>query len=236
MDRTHRRILARWREIRWSGWWGDYLDVRFELPEAAGTRSGERVLDVGCGPGILLPEFDATSIRVGIDQSPGRLAVAKSVAPGSLLVRADMEHLPFRDGVFDVVVLAGVWEGRSDKARFLRGIGRIVVHGGRILATTPNVEHWQYRDNPWLRRLEEVDSSFSVFRRTLVQGYNPLPSYLVFLPGFIKRRIPPRCVGYLFVPSWILLRLPGIEAALRALMRVRRLRRRCKSFLVLAEK
>ena len=55
-----------------------------DLVELAAPQSGERVLDVACGTGVVtrlvVPRVGATGKVVGLDLNGGRLAVARSVA------------------------------------------------------------------------------------------------------------------------------------------------------------
>ena len=108
MEDSYRRIFDRWRRLQWLGWWGDYVDARFELGRRASQLKRGTVLDLGCGNGVLLAEVPQSCRRVGVDWSVERLATARTQAPGALLIRADMGCLPFRNGVFDTVLMAGV--------------------------------------------------------------------------------------------------------------------------------
>lgn len=70
---------------------------------------GDRILDVGCGPGADAATFDAAGYAVtGLDLSPSLVRAAREYAPRAAFVRSDMRRLPFRDGAFD-----GVWSRAS---------------------------------------------------------------------------------------------------------------------------
>jgi release factor glutamine methyltransferase len=65
---------------------------------------GGKVLDVGCGAGAAsLPLAAHASVLVGVDESEGMLAVARSVVPRARVVRARLED-PLPVGPFDLVV------------------------------------------------------------------------------------------------------------------------------------
>jgi ubiquinone/menaquinone biosynthesis C-methylase UbiE len=78
------------------------------LAEIAGMGSGDRVLDVACGTGILAREALARvgpSGRVtGLDLNEGMLAVARQLRPEIDWRHGDAAKLPFEDSAFDVVV------------------------------------------------------------------------------------------------------------------------------------
>lgn len=104
------------------------------LLEKLELRRGARVLDVGCGTGVLeeTPALEASEV-VGVDLTGGmvRLAQAKSLRPVLMLGLADAEHLPFRDGSFDAVVSCYVPK-YCDTTRLAEELGRVLKRGGRL--------------------------------------------------------------------------------------------------------
>jgi len=79
----------------------DVLRRRALIREALGARSGERILDVGCGPGFyvaeLLDEVGPEGRVVGVDSSEAMLAVAAHRCEGRPNVafhRGDARSLP----------------------------------------------------------------------------------------------------------------------------------------------
>lgn len=81
----------------------------FVLVDYAGIRAGQKVLDVGCGTGVVACTAAMRGAQVtGLDLSPVLLEEAKfNAAVGGLaieFVEGDCERLPFADASFDVVV------------------------------------------------------------------------------------------------------------------------------------
>src|ERR1700686_5188945 len=75
------------------------------LIEAAGIGPGNRVLDVGCGPGNLAAASAKRGASVvGTDLSQAMVALAQLRHPKLEFLQADAERLPFTDGTFDAVV------------------------------------------------------------------------------------------------------------------------------------
>jgi SAM-dependent methyltransferase len=75
------------------------------LLEAARVAAGERVLDIGCGPGALSAAAAARGADVvGVDLAEGMLAEARRRHPAVEFGCADAEALPFADGAFDVAL------------------------------------------------------------------------------------------------------------------------------------
>ncbi|MDA0142591.1 class I SAM-dependent methyltransferase, partial [Solirubrobacter deserti] len=71
----------------------------------AHVKAGDRVVDVGCGPGTLAAAAAAKGADVtGVDLAPGMIAEARRRHPDLSFVEADAERLPFEDGAFDVAL------------------------------------------------------------------------------------------------------------------------------------
>ena len=97
---------------------------------AAGARG--RTLDVGCGTGRGLRFYRPGVQVVGIDPARASLARAARRIPGSRLVQASAEALPFREGVFDTVVSSFVFCSVPDPARGLAEVKRVLGPGGQL--------------------------------------------------------------------------------------------------------
>ena len=117
--------------------WRFGQDRRLSLIRQHAPLEGARILDIGCGLGVYVRKFREFSDRVyGIDIDPKRLREGAKTTPGLML--AVGEHLPFRDGVFDVIVLNEVIEHvRDDRATIAESL-RILAPGGRIVIYAPN--------------------------------------------------------------------------------------------------
>ncbi len=93
---------------------------------------GERVLDLGCGDGVLSLELQARGASVvGVDGSPEQVAAALAAGVDARLARA--EELPF-DGEFDAVFSNAVLHWVKDAAGAARSMYRALVPGGRLVA------------------------------------------------------------------------------------------------------
>lgn len=98
---------------------------------------GDRVLDVGCGPGNFTRDFARAAgdgLVVGIDASETMLAVAvrDTESANVAYVRGDAHELPFRDGSFDAVCCFAALYLIEDPMRALDEIVRVLAPGGRV--------------------------------------------------------------------------------------------------------
>jgi SAM-dependent methyltransferase len=110
------------------------LDRRHTLPHLH-PRTGERILDAGCGTGGHLDSLRRSgALPVGLDFSAGMLAAARRSQHQASLVQADLNrHLPVRSRSFDAVLCTLVSEHLSDLHQFFEGIFRVLRLGGRLV-------------------------------------------------------------------------------------------------------
>jgi arsenite methyltransferase len=107
---------------------------------ALGAQAGDRVLDVGCGPGFfeleLVDEVGTEGSVTGVDVSPASIAVAKSRSAGHdnlTFHEADATALPVGDAEFDRAFSVQVLEYVEDVDAALRELRRALRPGGRAV-------------------------------------------------------------------------------------------------------
>lgn len=106
------------------------------VADAAGIMAGDRILDVGCGTGILAREaatrVGPTGSVAGLDRDEGMLAVARRIAPAIEWRQGDALELPFEDESFDVVVSQFALMYFPDRLKALKEMKRVLGPGGRL--------------------------------------------------------------------------------------------------------
>jgi len=134
--------------------------VDFYLKEL-GDLTGRRVLDAGCGGGLVARELAAAGAEVvGVDRSLGSLGVARRAVdgrrgPGNPTggprsigsfrpVQGRLERLPFADGDFDAVVAADVLEHLPDLPAAVAELARVLAPGGGFVFDTVNRTSWSW--------------------------------------------------------------------------------------------
>jgi ubiquinone/menaquinone biosynthesis C-methylase UbiE len=128
------------------GWESRYPDDTPAYEAAIGELRlppGGRALDAGCGTGRAVPllrtAVGPAGTVVGLDLTPEMLREAAALGRGTagLLVEADSEQLPMRDGGFDAVFAAGLVHHLPDPAAGLRELARVTRPGGRLALFHP---------------------------------------------------------------------------------------------------
>jgi SAM-dependent methyltransferase len=120
------------------------------LCDTAGVRSGDRALDVGCGPGALAKELVArlrAEHVAAVDPSPTLADGCRRRLPGVQVEGASAERLPFGDAVFDHALAQLVVNFMTDARAGVREMVRVTKHGGTVDAAV-----WDYADGMTLLR------------------------------------------------------------------------------------
>lgn len=130
----------------------DRLELRAKSPDEIEARAaylgllnvaeGDRVLDVGCGSGVVTREIarrvGPTGCAIGVDPSPALLAIARDLAEvEGLGGRVELQEgsalaLPFADGAFDVAIAVTVLSHMPGAEGAIPEMARVVRPGGRM--------------------------------------------------------------------------------------------------------
>ena len=168
------------------------------LIRAADPKPGERVLDVGCGTGIvareIAPRLGATAAVTAVDLSANMLAVARAAAARERLTiewrEGNAEKLPFCDGAFDLVLCQFALMFVGDKAAALSEMRRVIPGSGRVLISV-----WQGLDrHPFYQTLHNVIEQrvgMSALRQIFALGDTDDLHALAVAAGFQRVDIKP---------------------------------------------
>ncbi len=135
---TVRKAYARWAPV-YDLVFGKLFDRGRQAAIAAAEQVGGRILEVGVGTGISLPDYSPANRIIGVDLSEPMLSKARDrVARMSLtnvvgLEAMDAEHLSFADGSFDVVIALYVVSTVPNPEAALDEFARVVRPGGEIV-------------------------------------------------------------------------------------------------------
>lgn len=106
------------------------------VADAARVKSTDRVLDVGCGTGVLARTIAARvspgGAVVALDLNPGMLSVAARIAPSIDWRQGAAEQIPYEDASFNAVVSQFGLMFFSDRSAALREMVRVLTPGGHL--------------------------------------------------------------------------------------------------------
>ena len=157
------RELARLLELRGQG--EDQTSIRAAYLDLLRIAPGERVLDVGCGTGVVTravaTRVGPTGHVLGVDPSPTMLAVAREIAEREVVAEqiefrvGDARALPVDDAAFDVVMAITALSHTTDAEQAIPELLRAVRPGSRVGVFDIDPESWiiSHPDRALTRRI-----------------------------------------------------------------------------------
>jgi len=108
--------------------------------DGAGVQEADRVLDVGCGTGVLaraaVERVSRTGGVAGVDPNDGMLAVARRLSPDVTWKNGVAERLPYPEASFDRVVSQFALMFFTDRPAALAEMARVLAPGGSLAIAT----------------------------------------------------------------------------------------------------
>ncbi len=117
-------------------------DVRARLEELIdefGVKQGENILDIGTGPGVLVPYLrdrlgqNGRVCAFDFSMEMARQAMRKLKNNADTVLRADVHHIPFKDETFDRAICFAAFPHFFDPQKALREMARAVRPGGTVI-------------------------------------------------------------------------------------------------------
>lgn len=111
-----------------------YLVGRFlaQLSRLVAERAPSRVLEIGCGEGLVMRYLRDRhpGLRIdGVELDAGAVSLARARNPGSLVLRGDVYTLGIRSRAYDLVLCLEVLEHLDEPARALAEVRRVARRG-----------------------------------------------------------------------------------------------------------
>lgn len=102
-------------------------------PRLLAEIKGKKLLDLGCGDGIDLYNFQAAGAKVsGVDISKEMVELAKKRLPKAEILVAHNEKLPFKNGTFDVVTSKYVFQTSKSLDPIYEQVHRVLKRKGML--------------------------------------------------------------------------------------------------------
>jgi len=109
--------------------------TRHYLCAKANISKSKRILEVGCGTGVILNELDSAGYHktFGIDIDRRHLDLAQKNLPLNLLVEGNAFHLPLKDKVFDITYCHYLLLWLTNPSQAITEMKRVTCSGGYVL-------------------------------------------------------------------------------------------------------
>nr|WP_243864911.1 class I SAM-dependent methyltransferase [Paenibacillus castaneae] len=155
--------------------------IRAFLTES--VHAGQRVLDIGCGPGHLTSELPLNVEVVGLDLSTAMVETARRKRPsGTYLVHDFHQALPAELGKFDTIVANGCFDFCEDLVQVIGNVATALAYGGHFYFTiSEHRTELPFHDAHWIDTgggLADIRMFFWTFSETAAaidrSGLRPL--------------------------------------------------------------
>jgi ubiquinone/menaquinone biosynthesis C-methylase UbiE len=118
-----------------------------KLLKITGNPSSGKVLDAGCGTGLITIHLPQPIVCVDIN--PWNLRRLQERLKDKELVQADLENIPFRDNCFDLIICTEVLEHLPSPRKTIKDFYRTLKMHGKLIGTVPSIHPiWRFRK--WL--------------------------------------------------------------------------------------
>jgi SAM-dependent methyltransferase len=165
------------------------------------TDRSMRILDVGCGSGVMTAFLERFGVVSGVDYSESAVRLAATMVPRGSFHVGDLADLNLHADAFDLITLFDVLEHvpTSQRRSFAQEVGRLLTPRGTLILSTPHprTSQWMRRERPDLMQVvdEVVEVSdaigmFDQFNLTLtrydtfdIDRGGPQYQFMVFARG-----------------------------------------------------
>lgn len=193
--------------------------IHREIKRAGITDHSNKILDAGCGTGIMIAELSKKFDQVyGLDKSKKAIKFChKRGLKRSHLRQASLEKkLPFTSNYFDAILALDVIEHLDNDGEAVRQLHRITKNSGSLYVTVPAFQFlWTHHDDLlWhkrrytLNQLKRLVSAngFTVKKASYFYSFLFLPSVVIFKLGLLfsgkeTSVVPPKIVSTLLLTA-----------------------------------
>lgn len=181
-----------------------------------------KILDIGCGSGLMLNDLEKVGQTFGMDMSDEAISFSKEIFGGTVEKGALPDQVPYQEDFFDLITALDVIEHIDDDVGSISAIRALLVPGGKCIFTVPAYMFlWSAHDdmNQHKRRytlpeLNEklVKAGFSVEK---ISYYNTLLFPAVFLVRMLNNVLRREGASDTDMPgramNYVLKKIFGIE-------------------------
>jgi len=133
--------------------------IDHEIVIHAEVEHGHTLLDVGGGTGRVTVLFTPITDSVIVADS-ARKMLHQAQEKKLSCIQTLSEHLPFRDGNFDRIIMVDTLHHVADQRKTLDEMWRLLAPGGKMVIEEPNIHHWLVKLVSWGEKLLFMRSHF----------------------------------------------------------------------------
>ncbi len=202
----HKKVFNLWKKIGTKYFWGDFLDSRFYIAYLVSKWKDEKILDVGCGAGVLL-HFSNAKLKIGLDFSLDSLKVAKTLNdPKMELIQADSRFIPLKSNEFSKILAVHIISAlhvsdKEGKLKIMSEIKRLSSKKAELVIVGANrkskffVEKYSKEENQSYLHFSEIIDFFKDDFIVNAEGYGEFSKSVMYLLRLIYK-IPEKFVEF----------------------------------------
>jgi len=211
-------------EIQKKHWWFvTRKNVVLDVIKRYLTKNDQiKVLDIGCGSGLMLTSLDKIGETYGMDMSDEAISFSKEIFSGRVEKGALPDQLPYQENFFDLITALDVIEHIDNDVDSISAIRSLLVPGGKVVFTVPAYmflwsphdemnEHKRRYTLPELKK-KLVEAGFTVEK---ISYYNTFLFPVVFLVRMLNNGLKRDGASDMDMPSsslnYVLKKIFGIE-------------------------
>lgn len=187
-----------YRTVGLNHFYGDYFDSRFYVSYLLLKNQPKKLLDLGCGVGILL-NAAPKCFKVGTDISFDSLEQAKKLDKNIEYIQCDAQFLPFKEQCFTTItamhlfpvidIHGGDWKLAIDEVKRISSIDSTILITGanRTSRHFDKTHRLEYRKK-YLKHIEQVKEFEDKFK-VILEGWGPHSKFLMY-PFYLIYKIP----------------------------------------------
>jgi ubiquinone/menaquinone biosynthesis C-methylase UbiE len=115
------------------------------LRHEIGSGGPKAILDLGCGDGRFISQFEEFCQVYGVDISQNAVRLAREAGVNAQRVDASTERLPFENGYFDLIYMGDIIEHLVDPDFATNEAARVMKPTAFLVLSTPNLASWLNR-------------------------------------------------------------------------------------------
>lgn len=181
-------------EIQKKHWWFvAKKEIIFDVIKKYINNDGKiKILDVGCGSGLMLSDLEEVGETYGMDMSEDAIRFSREIFSGSVKQGALPDNIPYPNSMFDLIIALDVIEHVEQDLEALIALGSKMNESGKAIITVPAYMFmWTNFDvrNEHKRRYTSTEMRFKIEKAGFTIEKITYINTLLFPLAFISRML-----------------------------------------------